>query len=109
MKNRDLILHHIRLSEVKAIHIHDPTRLLIVFPMRNEAAEGAKRGSPALDPHSPAPTGPQWPPRGGHWGRSLGGERMLWVPSCGGWGAGAHPGAAEAPFAVLPPFSRPED
>lgn len=35
MKNRDLILYHIRLSEVKAIHIHDPTKLPDGVPVRN--------------------------------------------------------------------------
>lgn len=35
MKNRDLILYHIRLSEVKAIHIHDPTKLPDGAAVRN--------------------------------------------------------------------------
>lgn len=35
MKNRDLILYRIRLSEVKAIHIHHPTKLPDGVPVRN--------------------------------------------------------------------------
>lgn len=50
MKNRDLILHYIRLSEVKAIHIHDPTKLPDSVSCEAADVEAADQGGLALLP-----------------------------------------------------------
>lgn len=129
MKNRDLILHDIRLSEVKAIHIHDPTKLLDSLSCEKCGCGGSKPGRSR--PWSQL-CRTNWD-HNGHppwcwvcWVRSPGGERMCHVYGHGRggawWGPTArlcqppalHPRPSPrccTPFlrsAGLPCFSRPE-
>lgn len=76
MKNRDLILHSIRLSEVKAIHIHEPTKLPESVSCEAADVEAADQGCLAL-----LPAGTTTAPQPQHWVRSGRSSRLGCAPA----------------------------